>query len=89
MIAPARVLDDDIDRQRGEERAAPAELDRLNRAYETRFGFRFCVFVNGRSRAELLPVIEAALAADRAAEIRRALGEVVAIAADRARTLRG
>jgi 2-oxo-4-hydroxy-4-carboxy--5-ureidoimidazoline (OHCU) decarboxylase len=65
------------------------ELDRLNRAYEARFGFRFCVFVNGRSRAALLPVMETALAADRAIEIRRALGEVIAIAADRARTLLG
>jgi 2-oxo-4-hydroxy-4-carboxy--5-ureidoimidazoline (OHCU) decarboxylase len=63
------------------------ELDRLNRAYEARFGFRFCVFVDGRSRAALLPVMGAALTADRAAEIRRALGEVVAIAADRAGTL--
>ena len=32
-----------------------AELDRLNAAYEARFGFRYCVFVAGRSRAELLP----------------------------------
>jgi 2-oxo-4-hydroxy-4-carboxy--5-ureidoimidazoline (OHCU) decarboxylase len=64
-----------------------AELERLNSSYEARFGFRFCVFVNGRSRQALLPVIEAALEADRATEIRRALGDVVAIAADRARTL--
>ena len=64
-----------------------AELERLNAAYEARFGFRFCVFVNGRSRQALLPVIEAALQADRATEIRRALGDVIAIAADRARTL--
>ena len=64
-----------------------AELKRLNAAYEARFGFRFCVFVNGRSRQALLPVIEAALEADRATEIRRALGDVIAIAADRARTL--
>jgi 2-oxo-4-hydroxy-4-carboxy--5-ureidoimidazoline (OHCU) decarboxylase len=63
------------------------ELDRLNRAYEARFGFRFCIFVNGRSRAALLPVMESALEADQDAEIRRALGEVVAIAADRARAL--
>ncbi|MGH2465083.1 MAG: 2-oxo-4-hydroxy-4-carboxy-5-ureidoimidazoline decarboxylase [Candidatus Limnocylindrales bacterium] len=62
-----------------------AELERLNAAYERRFGFRFCVFVNGRSRAALVPVIAAALEADRATEIRRALGDVVAIAADRAR----
>ena len=53
-----------------------AELERLNAAYEARFGFRFCVFVNGRSRAALLPVMAAALDADRGAEIRRALGEV-------------
>jgi 2-oxo-4-hydroxy-4-carboxy-5-ureidoimidazoline decarboxylase len=63
------------------------ELGRLNAAYEARFGFRFCVFVAGRSRQALLPVIEAALLADRPTEIRRALGDVVAIAADRARTL--
>ncbi|HEY2887000.1 MAG TPA: 2-oxo-4-hydroxy-4-carboxy-5-ureidoimidazoline decarboxylase [Candidatus Limnocylindrales bacterium] len=64
-----------------------AELERLNAAYENRFGFRFCVFVNGRSRGTMLPVMAAALDADRETEIRRALGEVVAIAADRARTL--
>jgi 2-oxo-4-hydroxy-4-carboxy--5-ureidoimidazoline (OHCU) decarboxylase len=63
--------------------AAIADLERLNAAYEARFGFRFCVFVAGRSRPALVPVITAALGADRAAEIRRALGEVVAIAADR------
>ena len=61
-----------------------AELDRLNAAYEARFGFRYCVFVAGRPRAELLPGLEAALDADRAAEIRRALDAVVDIAADRA-----
>lgn len=65
--------------------AAIADLARLNRAYETRFGFRFCVFVDGRSRPELVPVIERALGADRDAEIRRALGDVVAIARDRFR----
>src|SRR5206468_5373594 len=50
-----------------------AELDRLNAAYEDRFGFRYCVFVAGRSRAELLPGLAAALGADRGAEIARAL----------------
>lgn len=62
---------------------AVAELRRLNAAYEARFGFRFCVFVGGRSRPDLVPVLAAALTADRAAEIRRALGDVVAIARDR------
>jgi 2-oxo-4-hydroxy-4-carboxy--5-ureidoimidazoline (OHCU) decarboxylase len=65
--------------------AAIAELERLNAEYEARFGFRFCVFVNGRSRSELVPVLEAALGADRGAEIGRALVDVVAIARDRFR----
>ena len=59
-------------------------LERLNAEYERRFGFRFCVFVAGRPRSELVPVLEAALAADRGAELRRALRDVVAIARDRA-----
>jgi 2-oxo-4-hydroxy-4-carboxy-5-ureidoimidazoline decarboxylase len=63
--------------------AANADLERLNAAYEARFGFRFCVFVDGRSRPELVPALVAALGADRDSEIRRALGDVVAIARDR------
>jgi len=68
------------------ERAA-AELDRLNAAYEARFGFRYCVFVAGRSRAALLPGLIAALDADRAAEIDRALDAVIDIARARHATL--
>lgn len=63
--------------------AAIADLERLNAAYEARHGFRFCVFVNGRSRPELVPVLEAALGADRETEMRRALDDVVAIARNR------
>lgn len=63
---------------------AIAELERLNGIYERQFGFRFCVFVNGRSRAALVPVLEAALGADRGEELSRALRDVVAIARDRA-----
>ena len=33
------------------------ELDRLNAEYEQRFGFRFVVFVNRRSKAEILEVL--------------------------------
>jgi 2-oxo-4-hydroxy-4-carboxy-5-ureidoimidazoline decarboxylase len=65
------------------------ELDRLNAAYESRFGFRYCVFVAGRTRAELLPGMEAALDADRETELHRALDAVVDIAADRYRALDG
>ena len=58
-------------------------LERLNRAYEARFGFRYCVFVNGRSRPALVPELEAALGRDPASERERALRDVVAIARDR------
>jgi 2-oxo-4-hydroxy-4-carboxy-5-ureidoimidazoline decarboxylase len=68
---------------------AIAALERLNAAYERRFGFRYCVFVAGRSRAELVPELEAALSRDRDSELRRALREVVAIARDRAPKVRG
>ena len=64
-----------------------AELDRLNHAYEGRFGFRYCVFVAGRSRTDLLPGMTAALDADREAEIARALDAVIDIARDRYATL--
>lgn len=64
-----------------------AELDRLNREYEARFGFRYCVFVAGRSRAELLPAMEAALSADRESELHRALDAVIDIARDRSKAL--
>jgi 2-oxo-4-hydroxy-4-carboxy-5-ureidoimidazoline decarboxylase len=69
-----------------ETREAMAELARLNDEYEARFGFRFCVFVAGRPRAALVPVLEAALGADRGREIERALRDVVAIARDRHRS---
>jgi 2-oxo-4-hydroxy-4-carboxy--5-ureidoimidazoline (OHCU) decarboxylase len=60
-----------------------AELERLNDAYEARHGFRYCVFVAGRSREQLLPEMTAALDADRDSEIHRALDAVVDIAMDR------
>lgn len=63
------------------------ELDRLNAAYEARHGFRYCVFVAGRSRAELLPEMTAALDATRDDEIERALDAVVDIARARYATL--
>ncbi len=65
------------------------ELDRLNDAYEGRFGFRYCVFVAGRTRAELLPGFRRALDGDRAAELHRGLDAVIDIAIDRDRRLAG
>lgn len=60
-----------------------AELERLNAAYEDRFGFRYCVHVAGRSRAALLPAMVSALDGDVDAERNRALDAVVDIAMDR------
>lgn len=65
-------------------------LGRLSAEYEARFGFRYCVFVAGRSPAELLPQLVAALDADRDGELHRALDAVVDIAiARRARLAEG
>ena len=64
-----------------------ADLDRLNTAYEERFGFRYCVFVAGRARSELLEGIRAAIEGDRLTELARAIDAVVDIAEDRASKL--
>jgi 2-oxo-4-hydroxy-4-carboxy-5-ureidoimidazoline decarboxylase len=65
-----------------------AELAELNAAYEARFGFRYLVYVAGRERAALLPEFRAALQRDRAFEMRRALDDTLAIAANRLHYLR-
>jgi OHCU decarboxylase len=77
-------------REQGYDRPSSADgidladrLEELNREYEARFGFRFVVFVAGRSRDEIAQVIARSLEADREAEKQRALQDVVAIAADR------
>ncbi len=87
--APAAVSDlSRVEQAPGAEDAAvAAELERLNAAYEARFGFRYCVFVAGRPRAALLPDFRTALGADREAEIERALDAVIDIARARYATL--
>ena len=59
------------------------ELDRLNREYEARHGFRFVVFVNRRPRTEILEVLRVRIDRPTADELETALGELVAIAQDR------
>ena len=63
--------------------ALQVRLDALNNAYEERFGFRFCVFVDGRTRREIADVMQAHLEADRDTELARALTDVFAIARSR------
>jgi 2-oxo-4-hydroxy-4-carboxy--5-ureidoimidazoline (OHCU) decarboxylase len=69
--------------QRGEDPAVLAELAYLNQVYEEKFGFRFVVFVNRRSRAELLPELQERLARTREEELETGLEELVRIAEDR------
>ena len=59
------------------------ELSDLNRAYEAKFGFRFVVFVNGRPKRELVPILRTRLERTREEELATALDELVSIAEDR------
>lgn len=65
------------------------ELDALNDAYERIFGFRFVIFVAGRPRSEIVPILERSLHDERISELRRGIDDVVHIAADRLAMLRG
>jgi 2-oxo-4-hydroxy-4-carboxy--5-ureidoimidazoline (OHCU) decarboxylase len=60
-----------------------AELARLNREYEERFGFRFVVFVDGRPRSAIVPVMRERLAHSRDDELATGCEELVAIARNR------
>ena len=55
----------------------------LNEEYEQKFGFRFVIFVNGRSKEAIVPVLETRLRGTRDEERRTALQEILAIADDR------
>ena len=59
--------------QRGAEPEVLEELARLNAEYERRFGFEFVVFVDGRTRAELLPVLRERLKNTREEELETGL----------------
>jgi 2-oxo-4-hydroxy-4-carboxy--5-ureidoimidazoline (OHCU) decarboxylase len=59
------------------------ELGELNDAYEKKFGFRFVVFVAGRTQQEIVPVLRARLANTRDAELKTGLDEFLAISLDR------
>jgi 2-oxo-4-hydroxy-4-carboxy--5-ureidoimidazoline (OHCU) decarboxylase len=55
-------------------------LAHLNEEYEQKFGFRFVVFVNRRSKEALIPVLEARLRGSRDEERKTALDAILAIA---------
>jgi 2-oxo-4-hydroxy-4-carboxy--5-ureidoimidazoline (OHCU) decarboxylase len=67
----------------GAEPAVLAELDVLNDLYETKFGFPFVEWVAGRSRREMVTVLQRRLRGDGETELAAGCGALVAIARDR------
>jgi len=65
---------------------ARPELDRLNAEYERRFGFRFVVFVNRRTKGQIVDVLQERLHRSREEEMEEGLRAIVAIAEDRLRS---
>ena len=65
------------------EPAVLSDLAYLNQVYEEKFGFRFVVFVAGRSNAEILEVLRGRIANTREEELDTGCRELVAIARDR------
>ena len=59
------------------------ELAALNDEYERKFGFRFVVFVAGRSKGDILPVMRALLRQSRTDELATGIAEFLAITRDR------
>jgi 2-oxo-4-hydroxy-4-carboxy-5-ureidoimidazoline decarboxylase len=83
--ADPRVLSADSRREQGhaEDDAVMRDLAALNDDYEKRFGFRFVVFVAGRPKATIVPILRERLRRTRDAELATAIDELMAIARDR------
>ena len=67
----------------GADVATLQELASMNEEYERRFGFRFVVFVAGRSKVEIVPVFRERLRRTREDELVTGIDEFLAIARDR------
>jgi OHCU decarboxylase len=85
-VSSASYSEQGYEREVGQDlRAVYEELNALNAQYEERFGFRFVVFVNGRSKPEILDVLRARIHNDADDELRTALQAMLDIARDRYR----
>jgi 2-oxo-4-hydroxy-4-carboxy--5-ureidoimidazoline (OHCU) decarboxylase/GNAT superfamily N-acetyltransferase len=89
LFSDAELAEEAAAQRAAELRRADEELAMLNDLYEQRFGFRFVIFVAGRPRDAIVPLLEHALVNDREVELRRAVEDAIYIAADRLRRLRG
>ncbi len=72
----------------GADVATLRDLASLNDEYERKFGFRFVVFVAGRSKAEIVPVFRARLRRTREDELATGIDEFLAITRDRLTRIR-
>jgi 2-oxo-4-hydroxy-4-carboxy--5-ureidoimidazoline (OHCU) decarboxylase len=70
-------------KQDEEMEAVMQELKVLNDKYEEKFGFKFVVFVAGRARKEIIPVMNERLLNSRDAELQTGLDAMIDIARDR------
>jgi len=64
------------------------DLALMNDEYERKFGFRFVVFVGGRSKEEIVPVFRERLRRTREDEIATGIDEFLAITRDRLARIR-
>jgi 2-oxo-4-hydroxy-4-carboxy--5-ureidoimidazoline (OHCU) decarboxylase len=85
--APLSTLSEPSRREQGAEAEASVlrELMTLQAQYERAFGFRFVVFVAGRSKEQLLPVLRERMTRSRQAELRAGTDAFLAISLDRLR----
>ncbi len=85
LASRAKMADASVKEQSaaGLDQCSPAEFDafqRLNAAYNARFGFPFIFAVKGASRAEVLAAFEARLANDPETEFQTAITQIHRIA---------
>jgi 2-oxo-4-hydroxy-4-carboxy-5-ureidoimidazoline decarboxylase len=83
--ADPTTLSADSRREQGdaEDEAVLRDLAALNDDYEKRFGFRFVIFVAGRPKAAIVPILRERIERTRDAELATAVDELMAIARDR------
>jgi 2-oxo-4-hydroxy-4-carboxy--5-ureidoimidazoline (OHCU) decarboxylase len=68
-------------------RKVQQELETLNSQYEARFGFKFVVFVAGRPKSALIPVLKERLNSTKEKELQVGLEDMMDIARDRLKKL--
>jgi len=81
-------LDKESKSDRAEVMAVYSKLETLNKEYEERHGFKFVVFVNGRSKAQIVPVLEERLKNASRDELNAGLEAMMSIARDRLKKIR-